>query len=131
MLKPNDGGDADAPIEITVFTKSGGPLSKRISLNGDGTVKSDGSACVMMRGWARRTHLAGVHDLAELIDRLETSEAIALGRLRPDLANEGQTQHGQRPRHHRPHGQRHRLSRTAAHIRAARLRHQRHAARSR
>jgi hypothetical protein len=77
----------NAPIEITVFTKSGGPLTKRISLNGDGTVKSDGSACVMTRGRARRARLAGVHDLAELIDRLETNEAIALGRLRTDLAD--------------------------------------------
>jgi hypothetical protein len=75
-------------IELTVFTKSGGVLSKRISLNGDGTVKSDGSECVMKYGQARRAHLAGVHDLAELIDRLEASEAIALGRLRSDLAND-------------------------------------------
>jgi hypothetical protein len=83
-----NGASADAPLEITVFTKSGGPLSKRISLNGDGTVKSDGSACVMMRGRARRAHLAGVHDLAALIERLESNEAIALGRLRPDLADD-------------------------------------------
>ena len=34
-------------VEITVFTKSDGPLSKRISLNKDGKVNSDGSACKM------------------------------------------------------------------------------------
>jgi hypothetical protein len=75
-------------VEITVFTKSGGPLTKRINLNRDGTVKSDGSACVMTRGRARRAQLAGVHDLADLIGRLKPNEAIALGRLRSDLAND-------------------------------------------
>jgi hypothetical protein len=31
--------------EIAVFTKEGGPLTKRISLNRDGTINSDGSGC--------------------------------------------------------------------------------------
>jgi hypothetical protein len=75
-------------VEITVFTKSGGPLTKRISLNGDGTIKSDGSECRMSCGTARRAQLAGVHDLANLIGRLRPNEAIALGRLRSDLADD-------------------------------------------
>ena len=36
--------------EFTVFAKSGGPLTKRISLVADGSLKSDGSACIMTRG---------------------------------------------------------------------------------
>ena len=33
--------------EITVFVKSGGPLTKRISLSADGAIKRDNSACRM------------------------------------------------------------------------------------
>jgi hypothetical protein len=38
-------------IQITGFTNTAGPLTKRIWLEGD-TVKSDGSACVMVQGYA-------------------------------------------------------------------------------
>jgi hypothetical protein len=41
-------------FHVNGFTKNSGVLSKRISLNPDGTVKSDGSACVMARGSGRR-----------------------------------------------------------------------------
>ena len=71
--------------ELTVFTKSGGPLTKRISLMPDGSLKSDGSACVMAHGRARRANIASVLDLGALIEQLKPNEAIALGRLRPDL----------------------------------------------
>ena len=43
-----------AGIEFTVFTKSGGPLTKRIALTTDGKIASDGSACTMGRPRARR-----------------------------------------------------------------------------
>jgi hypothetical protein len=84
----SDHTDADVAVEITVFVKSDGQLTKRIRLNGDGTVKSDGSECRMSCGAARRTRLAGVHDLADLIGRLKPNEAIALGRLRSDLPDD-------------------------------------------
>jgi hypothetical protein len=74
-------------IEITIFTKNGGPLTKRISLAPDGSVKSDGSGCLMANGEARRASLSSVLDLATLIERLEPNEAIALGRLRDGLAD--------------------------------------------
>ena len=74
--------------ELTVFTKSGGPLTKRISLMPDGSLKSDGSACVMAHGRARRANIASVADLGALIEQLKPNEAIALGRLRPDLPND-------------------------------------------
>jgi hypothetical protein len=39
--------------EIVILTKSSGPLTKSIMLDGDGRLKSDGSACVMPSGRAR------------------------------------------------------------------------------
>jgi hypothetical protein len=75
-------------IEITVFTKHGGPLTKRISLKSDGTVHSDGSACTMARGQARRAKIAGVAELAAIIEQLTSNQAIALGALNSDLADE-------------------------------------------
>ena len=44
------------PIELTVFTKDGGPLTKQISLAADGTLIQDKSACVMYRGTAEARH---------------------------------------------------------------------------
>jgi hypothetical protein len=73
--------------EFTVFAKSGGPLTKRISLAADGSFKSDGSACVMAHGTARRVQITSVSDFARLIERLRPNEAIALGALRTGLAD--------------------------------------------
>ena len=74
-------------IELVVFTKDRGPLTKRISLV-DGKVKSDGSACSMARGRARRVRLNGVEQLGELIENLESNQAIGLGAMRPDEGDE-------------------------------------------
>jgi hypothetical protein len=43
-----------AGTEITVFTKTGGPLTKKITLGKSGKVVSDGSACKMSEGKAQR-----------------------------------------------------------------------------
>jgi hypothetical protein len=72
-------------FEITGFRKSGGPLTKRISLDDAGKPVSDGSACLMRHGAARWIRLGGVDELADLIGGLEPREALALGTLRPDL----------------------------------------------
>ena len=72
-------------IAITVFDKAGGPLTKQISLAKDGSVISDGSACVMSRGKARRVELNDVEEFAGLIGKLRSCQAIALGTLRDDL----------------------------------------------
>jgi hypothetical protein len=73
-------------FEITVFAKAAdGALTKQISLGPDGTIKSDGSACTMARGKARRARVRNVGELAELIEGTRSSEALALGRLREDL----------------------------------------------
>src|SRR5215831_1832266 len=76
------------PVEITGFAKSGGPLTKRIRIDEAGKVVSDGSACVMGRGVARRFRIANVNALADLIGNLDPHKAIALGALRPDLPDE-------------------------------------------
>jgi hypothetical protein len=75
-------------FEITGLAKSGGVLSKHISLMADGSVKRDGSACCMGRGAARRLHFDTLQQFAECISSLEPHEAIALGALRPDLPDE-------------------------------------------
>src|SRR5215472_14362248 len=77
-------------LEVTVFSKHGGSLTKRISLNPDGTVISDGSACVMSRGRAWRLKLSCAQQLADLIASLTSSEAITLGALREDLPDKVQ-----------------------------------------
>ena len=75
-------------IQITVLSKDNGPLSKKISLGPDGKPVSDGSACVMGRGKAKRSPLNGLHHLARVIERLGSHEAPCLGRLRVDLPDE-------------------------------------------
>ena len=75
--------------ELVKFTKTGGPLTKRISLASDGTLVKDGSACVMTRGTAERVKIAGIDELAALIGSLRPSQAIALGALRDRPARQG------------------------------------------
>src|SRR5262249_38997425 len=72
-------------IELTKFTKTGGPLTKQISLSRNGTLEKDGSACVMARGKAERVRVANVHAFGALIEDMASSQAIALGALRADL----------------------------------------------
>jgi hypothetical protein len=87
--EPGPGPDVDTPqFEITVFTKSGGPLSKEISLAPDGSVKSNGDACRMSEGAAQRVKLGSMQEHADLILGLATNQALALGTLRPDLPDQ-------------------------------------------
>ena len=75
-------------IELTIFRKSGGPLTKRIALGPDGAIKSDGSQCIMPRGSARRFAFGSMGEFANLIGALHSDEALALGVLRDDLPAE-------------------------------------------
>ena len=81
----SDGRAGGFEAEIVLFTKEGGPLTKRIYLDVDGRLRSDGSACVMGRGIATRFTLDGMAALAELIVGMELNRALALGMLRPGL----------------------------------------------
>jgi hypothetical protein len=73
------------PLELTVFQKSGGPLTKRISLGPDGAVVADGSHCLMSRGVARRFTFGPIHEFGDLIAVMGSDKAVALGVLRDDL----------------------------------------------
>lgn len=73
--------------EITIFTRRGGELSKRIKLGDDGRLVIT-PAAAMTKGSARRAPIADVRELAAVIERLECNEAIALGALRTDLPDQ-------------------------------------------
>ena len=72
-------------IEFTAFTKTGGPLTKRISLGQDGKPVSNGGACLMARGQAVRMCCESLGEFAAHINQLEESQAIGLGTLHGDL----------------------------------------------
>jgi hypothetical protein len=75
-------------LQVTIFAKRDGPLTKLISLGPDGKIISDGSACVMSRGKARRVELSSAQQLADLIGSLGSHEAITLGALQEGLPDE-------------------------------------------
>ena len=75
-------------VELTIFRKSGGPLTKRIELGPDGSITSDGSECIMPRGSARRFTFEALREFANFIDELDSDKALALGVLRDDLPAE-------------------------------------------
>ena len=77
-----------APFEIAVFAKDNGPLTKRISLAPDGSVKSDGSACRMANGSARRFPFSDLSQYSDLLIALRPNEATVGGALRPGLPDE-------------------------------------------
>ena len=53
--------------EITLFAKSGGPLTKKISLDSNGGISSDASHCFMTCGAASRTTIEDVNELGALM----------------------------------------------------------------
>jgi hypothetical protein len=72
----------DLAFIVAKFTKENdGQLTKSISLGDDGSLKSDGSACVMTRGCGQNVVLNGPDELAALINGLESSEALSLGKI--------------------------------------------------
>jgi hypothetical protein len=67
-------------FRISKFTNENNrQLTKSISLGDDGRPKSDGGACFMTRGVGQNFTLGGPKDLADLIDRLDSFEALSLG----------------------------------------------------
>jgi hypothetical protein len=87
VLAPG-GIQSPGAVCLTLFTKDHGPLTKHILLKEDGSIVSDGSACVMSSGEARRYSVASFAELATLITELRSNQAIALGTLRADLPDE-------------------------------------------
>ena len=84
--RPRDRETAAATAEITVFTKRGGPLTKRIHLV-DGKIGNDSSACAMGAGAAKRVSidLGDMRAFADLINAFGPRQAYAVGRLREGL----------------------------------------------
>jgi hypothetical protein len=80
-----DRAHVNRPIEITIFAKTDGPLTKHIWLTKDGKLHSDGSACRMSHGEGRRLCVPGLRAFAAVIDSLKSNQAIALGALRDGL----------------------------------------------
>ena len=74
--------------EITLFAKSGGPLTKKISLDSNGGIFSDASHCFMTCGAAIRTTIEDVNDLGTLMHDMRDHHALALGSLRAGLPNQ-------------------------------------------
>jgi hypothetical protein len=77
-----------APVpQITLINKRGTPalMSKRIFLDGDGKLNSDGSECRMVTGAAERAFAGTANDLARVIGNCRSDQAIALGALKADL----------------------------------------------
>jgi hypothetical protein len=69
------------PATVTLFTKAGGPLSKRIELV-DGVPVSDASMCRMSEGSAKVVSAASAESLAGWINEASSSTALALGMLK-------------------------------------------------
>jgi hypothetical protein len=66
-------------IEIVEFIKNLGPLTKCLSLGADGTLCSDGSACVMAKCAAQRVRLPDLHSFGRLLDHMTPRQAFGLG----------------------------------------------------
>jgi hypothetical protein len=65
-------------------------MSKRIFLDEQGKVCSDGSQCLMAQGTATRAAAETAAELAQHIITCGTDQAIALGALRADVPNQAQ-----------------------------------------
>jgi hypothetical protein len=72
-------------IEVTVLRKEDGILSKKISLDDNGKLSTDNSACAMVHGSAERRHLNGLVAFARMLETFPLSECLALGALRDSL----------------------------------------------
>jgi hypothetical protein len=88
MDKVGDQDNTNGVPQITLITKGDVPplMSKRISLDGDGKLKSDGSECRMIAGTAARAFAGTASELARIIQSCGSHQAIALGALREDLS---------------------------------------------
>ena len=72
-------------IEITILEKTNGPLTKKIRLSAAGELHSDGSACALAHGRARRFGFDRLGEFSQLIEGFRDNQAIALGQLRDGL----------------------------------------------
>jgi len=71
-------------LEITRFESSNGPISKSISLNDDGTLRKV-AAAQLSAGTATRVMIEDSSDLASVIEKMTSVQAISLGSFKQDL----------------------------------------------
>jgi hypothetical protein len=73
--------------EVTLIKKCGvdSLLSKRIFLDEQGSLQSDGSQCLLIQGEAERVFAPTASRLAEIISHCPSHSAIALGALKDGL----------------------------------------------
>ncbi len=85
-------GPGCSPVELTLVKKTDGPCTKRISLEG-GKVVSDGSACAIWDGTAKRLPIkpfqgqSATKIFASILTRVGEDKAICLGRLISEVAD--------------------------------------------
>jgi hypothetical protein len=84
-----DGATEPETAQITLITKRDVPslMSKRISLDADGKLKSDGSECLMVTGTAERASTKTAGDLSRIIKSCGSNQAIALGALKENITS--------------------------------------------
>jgi hypothetical protein len=70
-------------LQLSVFTKGGGPLTKILRLQ-DGKVVSDASQCTLSRGLVNKVKLT-LNQLPALFSQLQTNQAIATGWVNDDV----------------------------------------------
>jgi hypothetical protein len=79
-------------VELTELLKPGGGIiSKRITLGEDGRPKSDGSACRLVAGIARRKRMNGgdpAGALRDFLNVMTSQTALALGRMNDGIDDE-------------------------------------------
>ena len=75
--------------QITLINKRDAQalISKKIFLDSEGKLKSDGSECRMITGTAARAFAGKASDFARIIGNCGSDQAIALGALREDLSS--------------------------------------------
>jgi hypothetical protein len=74
--------------QVTLINKRDTPalMSKKIFLDSDGKLKSDGSGCRMITGTAARAFAGTASDLSRIIQSCGSDQAIALGSLKENLS---------------------------------------------
>jgi hypothetical protein len=88
MSTQNKNPGPNSRPEITLIKKSGvsAVMSKRIFLDQEGHVSSDGSQCKMAEGTATRAVVETAGEFAKLIASCGSDQAFALDKLRDDVA---------------------------------------------
>ena len=66
-------------LALSVFSKTKGILTKRISLNDEGELEKDVSSCAMSHGSYQRQEVSDLGALNVLLDNLDPNQAVAYG----------------------------------------------------